>query len=50
MVGEHLEPIVEGECLLETTPFCHGRAPVPAEEGGSATGVLITDDCHGSGR
>jgi hypothetical protein len=32
--------------LLETTPLEHGSAPL-LEWGGSATGVLITDRCHG---
>ena len=40
------ETFGEGLGLFETTPLQHGAAPL-FEEGGSATGVLITDECHG---
>jgi hypothetical protein len=44
------ETFFERVGLRETAALLlHGAAPIPLEEGGSATGVLITDDCHGPG-
>jgi len=38
------ESVREGCRLSETTPLLHGIAP-SFDQGGSATGVLITDKC-----
>lgn len=40
------EPLMKCPGLLDTTRLQHGAAPM-FEEGGSATGVFITDLCHG---
>jgi len=47
LVRENLEPIIEGKRLFETTPYLHGVLLSIPEEGGSATGDLITDKGHG---
>jgi hypothetical protein len=49
VLGETPEPIIKGESLFETPPYLHGARPFPLEQGGSATGVLITDKSHGQG-
>ena len=37
------------ETVFNTASLLHGAAPF-LREGGSAIGVLITDNCHGTGR
>jgi hypothetical protein len=49
LVGQKLEPIIKGKSLFETSPLLHGMRSIPLEEGGSATGDLITDKSHEPG-
>jgi hypothetical protein len=48
-LGERRKTILQRQFLLETTPFDHGALLSIPEEGGSATGVHITDKSHWPG-